>query len=80
MGIRMQDLASTDFSEVIARPRKRLTVTHPGRPHHRDSQGAACRHRGHRTQAGPLLRNNARVVAESAEGLRTACSPRDFGR
>src|SRR3970040_836830 len=30
MGIRMQDLASTDFSDVIARPRKRLTVTHPG--------------------------------------------------
>ena len=30
MGIRMQDLASTDFADVIAHPRKRLTVTHPG--------------------------------------------------
>ena len=30
MGIRTQDLASTDFSDVIARPRKRLTVKHPG--------------------------------------------------
>ena len=30
MGIRLQDLASTDFSDVIAHPRKRLTVTHPG--------------------------------------------------
>ena len=30
MSIRLQDLASTDFSDVIARPRKRLTITHPG--------------------------------------------------
>lgn len=30
MSVRMQDLASTDFSDVIARPRKRLIVTHPG--------------------------------------------------
>ena len=30
MSIRMQDLASIDFSDVIVRPRKRLAVTHPG--------------------------------------------------
>lgn len=31
MTIRVQDLASTDFSAVIARPRKRLAITHPGK-------------------------------------------------
>lgn len=30
MSIPTQDLANTNFSDVIARPRKRLTVKHPG--------------------------------------------------
>jgi addiction module HigA family antidote len=31
MTIHVKDLASTDFSAVIARPRKRLAITHPGK-------------------------------------------------
>src|SRR5450759_737339 len=31
MTIRVKDLANTDFSAVIARPRKRLAITHPGK-------------------------------------------------
>lgn len=31
MAIRVKDLANTDFSAVIARPRKRLAITHPGK-------------------------------------------------
>ena len=31
MAIRAKDLASAEFSAVIARPRKRLAITHPGK-------------------------------------------------
>lgn len=30
MAIRLDDLSKTNFSDVLARPRKRLVVTHPG--------------------------------------------------
>ena len=31
MSIRIQDLTKTDFTAVLANPRKRLTITHPGK-------------------------------------------------
>ena len=31
MSIRIQDLRKTDFTAVLANPRKRLTITHPGK-------------------------------------------------
>ena len=31
MTIKVNDLAKTDFSDVTARPRKRLPITHPGK-------------------------------------------------
>ena len=74
MGIRMQDFASTDFSDVIARPRRRLTVTHPGQflldefmaPHGLSANALATVLRVPANRITAILKGQRAVTADTA--------------
>ena len=77
MSIRMQDLASTDFSDVIARPRKRLTLTYPGQflqeefmtPHRLSANALATALHVPANRITSILKGQRAVTADTALGL-----------
>lgn len=74
MSIRIQDLAGTDFSDVIARPRKRLANTHPGRflltefmqPHALSANALAAALHVPANRIGAIVNGRRAITADTA--------------
>jgi len=74
MTIRVKDLANTDFSAVIARPRKRLAITHPGKflqaefmaPHELSANALANALRVPANRITAILKGQRAITADTA--------------
>jgi len=74
MSIRMQDFAATDFSDVVARPRKRLRNTHPGQflliefmePHALSANALATALHVPANRIGAIIKGQRAITADTA--------------
>jgi addiction module HigA family antidote len=74
MSIRTQDIAATDFSDVVTRPRKRLANKHPGRflltefmePHSLSANALATALHVPANRIGAIIKGQRAISADTA--------------